>query len=185
MPRYIVVKSNRVIGVYEDFAEAVEAVVEAGGGEIYRSELVMRISEEEAISLKDVLMPATLEPVEAPVSKSRTGEKVVVIDTGIDHEVARILANKLKGYRVVKIITPGTDIRGEEFEVYEAKSDRDVLDYLRELVDKGSRVYFITSNKKVYTHSQAYKGVKALYIESSKYPDPAKAGEEIARIISE
>jgi len=167
---YILVKSNRVVGVYEDFGEAVKAIAESGGGEIYKAELIAKLTEEEAQSLRDLMVSLPIEPVEAPISKKRRTDKVLVVDRDIDEGIAKEIASKHPDLLVYKLVEPGRGKVASNNMIYESvESNIDTSRILEDLARRSTTVYFITGDKKVYTHASAIRGIRAYYVNPTRY----------------
>lgn len=175
----MVVSRNRVIGVYSEFADALEALAEIGGGEVYRVVLVARLSEEEARALKEVLLPATSEPVEAPVRKE--SGRAIVLDQGLSIEIAENIAVKLQGVQVYLASREISEEERRDSVILVPSSE--VTDVVEDLVSRGFRVVFVTSNKKLYTHYTASSRVKALYLPRVEQVDVDKLVEEVSKLL--
>jgi len=175
----MVVSRNRVIGIYSEFVDALEALAEIGGGEVYRVVLVARLSEEEARALKEVLLPSTPEPVEGPVRKE--SGRAVVLDQDLSVEFAEKIAAKMQG---VQVYLASREIGEEEQRgnlILVPSSE--LADVVEDLVSRGFRVVFVTSNKKLYTHYTASSRVKALYLPRVEQLDADKLVEEISKLL--
>ncbi len=164
MPKYMVIHRNRVIGVYDSFMDAIEVVAETGGGEVYRVELIARLSEEEVHGLKDALLTTRIEPVEAPItpSKRRFRECILVFDRGFSVEVVSRVSEKYPGVKTYLLTSEVLEgVSG--IHVERVEGDLDVMHYVSELVSQGYRVVFITSSKKLYTLLSKVEGVTPIY----------------------
>ncbi len=173
MAKYMVLSRGKVIGVFDTFIEAIQTLVEVGGGEIYRGELIVKLEPEEASELKGYLSTIPPEPVEAPVKKTqRVNKKVVVLDQMFKGFFAEVLSRELNGIDVYEIVGRGlsSPIRVGNVVKHPAETDYDVASLVESLVNEGYNVYFFTGDKKLYTHVSSIPGVKAFYMPPSEYP---------------
>lgn len=159
----MVVKNDKVIGIYDEFVEAFRTVIETPGGELYRIELVASMKEEEAGSVRD-LLTAEVEPVEAPVGRTEALEKVVVLDPETDpHDFLSIMDSfeNIVFYVNSRKIDEETRLRYNA-EDYDADSEEDFIKFLEALSLKAI-VVLVTSNKKLYVKSLGIRRVKPIF----------------------
>lgn len=159
----MIVKNDKMLGMYDDFVEAFRAIIEARGGELYRVELVMSMKEEEAGTVKD-LLTAEIEPIEAPVGRVISVKKIVALDPETDpKEVINVIDSfdEIDFYINSKLMDEELSSR-DNVKSYDTVSDDDFIELLRTLSLKGT-VIFVTSNKKLYVKSLDIKGVKSIY----------------------
>jgi len=173
MAKYMVLSRGKVIGVFDTFIEAIQTLVEIGGGEIYRGELIVKLEPEEASELKGYLSTIPPEPVEAPVKKTQLiNKKVVVLDQMFKGFFAEVLSRELRGVDVYEIVGRGlaSPIRVGNVVKYPAETDYDIASLVESLAKDNYSVYFFTGDKKLYTHVSSIQGVKAFYMPPSEYP---------------
>lgn len=186
MVKYIVVQSSRVIGFYNSFNDAVEAVIEIGSGEIYRVELVAKLSEEEIHNLREIILSTSIEPVEAPVVSRKTSvsKNAVVIDRFLNIEDTNKLAAKL---RDVDIYLLTTSITGSEkigsINYIGVESSIDVCSFVEELAEQNYRIIIFTSDKKLYTHLSKKRNIRVFYKLIDEYSNTDELIESIIRDI--
>ena len=174
----MVIHGNRVVGLYDEFLDALEAVAETGGGEIYRVELVAKLSEEEAHALKEALLTTAVEPVEAPVK--REAGVAIVFDRGYDVEVAKKISSVFRDARIYLLTSDVDNVKREDnVVIMPVKNEIDTRNIVDELLVKGYKILFFTSNKKLYTHLSLNKRIKALYRPLNEYEDLDKLVETI------
>ncbi len=164
----MVIRGDKVVGVYDEFVDALETVAETGGGEIYRVEFIARLTEEEAHALKETLLTSTIEPVEAPVK--REAKPAIVLDRGYSRDHALELSKHFPNTRIVLL---STNIEAEEkidnIRIIPAKNELDVKDVLDELIAQGYKVVFFTNDKKLYTHLAVSGKVSVYYKPVTNY----------------
>ncbi|MEM0355637.1 MAG: hypothetical protein QXO78_05340 [Desulfurococcaceae archaeon] len=161
--RYMVVRNDKVVGIYDDFIEAFKRVVETPGSELYRIELVMSMKEEEASSVKD-LLTAEIEPVEAPIGRVRAVKKIVVLDPETaPGEFLNLIDSfeNIEFYVNSKIVDEETRSR-INVSIYDADSEEDFIRFLKTVSLKGN-VILVTSSKKLYVKSLGIKSVKSVF----------------------
>lgn len=166
MVKYIVVNNNRIIGFYNNLNEAIEAIVEIGGGEIYRVELVAKINEEEAHSLREIVLSTSIEPVEAPVVPRKTivSRNVAVLDRCFTDEHIGKLAELYRDLDMYLMKTGGSGVeKKNNINYVYVESSLDVCSFVEELVAQNYRVIVFTCDKKLYTHLSKKPNVIVFY----------------------
>lgn len=166
MTKYIVIQNNRVIGFYNSFNDAIEAVIEIGGGEIYRAELIAKLSEEETHSLRDIVLTTSTEPVEAPVvsRKPVVSRNAIVLDRVFSEEHAVKLMDKYSDFEIYLLTTSKKGFEKRNNLIYiGVESSLDVCSFIEDLVSQNYRVFVFTSDKKLYTHLSKKTSVRVFY----------------------
>lgn len=177
----MVVRGDKIIGIYEEYIDALEALVETGSGEIYRVELITRLDEDETHTLKDAFLTSTIEPVEAPIR--RKSEPVIVFDRGYGLERVIMVSRKLHNLKTILLSVSAKDVEEKDnVKIVPVRDEIDVKNYIDELRTSGYKVLFFTSDKKLYTHLANYNNVKVFYKILSSYRDE---NELINSIISD
>ncbi len=187
MVKYLVLQGNRVLGIYDSFVEAIKVLGEVGGGEIYRGELITRLSGEEALEIKDHLVTSLSEPVEAPIKPRK--KYVVILDTMYDEYYVNKLREKfplIEVYRIVLGEFPRTNRREGVVEAV-VENELDILHLVDELFNKGYQIIFFTGNKKLYTRLSMLYNIMVFYKPLNKYSSREELIEsiieELGRII--
>ncbi|ABN70548.1 hypothetical protein Smar_1458 [Staphylothermus marinus F1] len=185
MEKYIVFHNNKVVGQYTRFIDAFKTVIEIGGGEIYRGELVMKLSPSEIAELKDFISWIPVEPVEAPVASKR--KVAIVLDQMFKGFYTEVLAREFKDYEIHEIVGKGVDkpIRSGNIVREPAENDLDIVKLIQSLIDKSYKVYFFTGDKKLYMHTSTIPGVKSYYMPPSEYPSKEKLVLEMIKYVRE
>ncbi len=185
LTKYILVRHGKIIGSYDKFIEAFKDLLELGEGEIYRGELILRLSVDEVLELKNIIVGSPVEPVEAPVV--RKTKKIIVLDQMFKGFYSEVLSKKLKNIIVYEIVGRGIDkpVRVDNIVKYPAETDYDVAKLIEELVSKGYKVYFFTGDKKLYSHVAMIQGVKAYYMPPSEYPSKEVLVDKMLKIVME
>lgn len=187
MAKYMVLSHGKVVGVFDTFIQALQTLVEIGGGEIYRGELIVKLEPEEASELKGYLSTIPPEPVEAPVKKTKgVGKKAVVLDQMFKGFFAEVLSRELRGIDVYEIVGRGltSPIRTSSIIRCPAGTDYDIALLVESLAKEGYSVYFFTGDKKLYTHVSSIRGVKAFYMPPREYPSKESLVKEMITKIS-
>ncbi len=170
---YIVLSRDRVVGVYGSFGDALKALLEAGGGSIYRGELVVKLSSEEVLELTGVLAKR-IEPVEAPVSKGRSSVSTkcaIVLDQMYKGFFTNVLAREFRDAEIHEVVGRGLDkpVRVENIVKQPAHDDLDVLNIIEELSRKGYKVVFFTGDKRLAAQASLVSGVDVIYAPPSEF----------------
>ncbi len=168
---YIVISKDRVIGTYESFTDALRAVIEAGSGEIYRGELILRLSSEEVLELTG-LLAEKLEPVEAPVVTSKEKQRLaIVLDQMYKGFFTNVLAREFREAEIHEIVGRGIakPLRTGNIIKQPAQDDFDVLGIVEKLASNGYRVIFFTGDKRLATQASLLSGVDVVYAPPSEF----------------
>jgi len=181
LPKYMVVSRSRVVGVYEEFLDALEAVAETGGGEVYRVELVAKLDEEEARALKEALLPTATEPVEAPVRKEKEQGVAIVLDRGFTADEARRILEAVPKAKLYLLSEEAeAEKRLEDIVVLPARSSSEASSIVEELRLRGLEVILVTRDKKLYTHLSLSGKARAIYYSSTELD---KLVEELTKLL--
>ncbi len=181
MKKYVVYSRGKLIGSYDDIVEAFQALLEVGGGEIYRGELVVKLEPEEAHVLKEIIASEPIEPPEAPVMPRR---KAVVLDQMYKGFFPEVLSKEFPHMEIHVVVGRGVE---KEYRVgnivnHPAETDYDVYKIIKGLREKGVDVVFFTGDKKLYNHI-ASLGVKSYYLPPSEFPSKERLVEKMIEII--
>ncbi len=181
MGKYIVYSNGRMIGIYDSFSEAIQVLAEIGGGEIYKGDLIVRLSTEEAHELKTILVSEPIEPPEAPVMPKR---KVVVLDQMFKGFYPEVLSKKFPHIEIHVISGRGIDreVRAGNMVYHPADTDYDVAEVIKGLKEKQLEPIFFTGDKKLYNHVLTL-GIKAYYLPPSEAPSKEALVEKMINII--
>lgn len=163
-----------MIGQYDRFIDAFKTIIEIGGGEIYRGELVLKLSPSEISELKDFITWIPVEPVEAPVVSKK--KVAVVLDQMFKGFYTEVLAREFKDYEIHEMVGKEIDkpVRINNIIKEPAENDLDVIRLIHSLKDKGYKIFFFTGDKKLYLHVATIPGVKSFYMPPSEYPSKEK-----------
>ncbi len=182
MHKYVVISRGRIIGSYDSFIDALKTLVEIGGGEIYRGELIVKLDPGEAHLLKDYLRIEPIEPPEAPTSKRR--KTIVVLDQMFKGFFVEVLSKEFPHLEIHIITGKGVEKPYSVGNiVYEpASTDYDVYKLVDKLVSEKHNVLFFTGDKKLYNHMVS-RNIKAYYMPPSEYPSKEALVEKMIEII--
>jgi len=170
---YIVMSRNRLIGIYDSFGDALRALLEAGGGVIYRGEIVVKLSSDEVLELTGILAEK-IEPIEAPVVKKHVGkeEKIaIVLDQMYKGFFTNVLAREFPNAEIHEIVGRGLPkpVKVENIVKQPAQDDFDVLNIIEKLSKEGHRVIFFTGDKRLATQVSLLEDVDVVYAPPSEF----------------
>ena len=170
---YIVMSRNRLIGIYDSFGDALKALLEAGGGIIYRGEIVVKLSSDEVLELTGILAEK-IEPIEAPVVKKHMGKKEkisIVLDQMYKGFFTNVLAREFPSAEIHEIVGRGLPkpVKVENIVKQPAQDDFDVLNIIEKLSKEGHRVIFFTGDKRLATQVSLLEDVDVVYAPPSEF----------------
>jgi len=170
---YIVVSRNRFIGVYDSFGDALKALLEAGGGVIYRGEIVVKLSSEEVLEITGILAEK-MEPIEAPVVKKHAEkeEKIaIVLDQMYKGFFTSILAREFPNTEIHEIVGRGLSkpLKVENIIKQPAQDDFDVLNIIEKLSKEGYYVIFFTGDKRLAAQASLLEDIDVIYAPPSEF----------------
>ncbi len=182
MYKYVVVSKDKIVGSYDSLIDALKTLIEIGGGEIYRGELIIKLEPDEAHLLKDYLITSPIEPPEAPTSPRR--KTVIVLDQMFKGFFVEALSKEFPHLEIHLIMGKGVEkpYRSGNIVYEPAETDYDVYKLINRLIDERYNVLFFTGDKKLYNMVLS-KGIKAYYMPPSEYPGKEVLVEKMIEII--
>jgi hypothetical protein len=178
--KYIVYAKGKLIGEYNSISKAFQALLEVGGGEIYRGDMIVRLEPEEAHELKGIIAAEPIEPPEAPVKPRK---KIVVLDQMYKGFFPQVLSKHLPSIEIHVISGRGIDreYRSGSIVYHPAETDFDVGEIVEKLAKEGEVIFF-TGDKKLYNHVLML-GVKAYYLPPSESPSKEMLAKKMIELI--
>ncbi len=170
---YIVTSRNKLIGVYDSFGDALKALLEAGGGVIYRGEIVVKLSSDEVLELTGILAEK-IEPIEVPVVKKhieKRGKVAIVLDQMYKGFFTNVLAREFPSAEIHEIVGRGLPkrVKVENIVKQPAQDDFDVLNIVEKLSKEGYRVIFFTGDKRLATQVSLLEDVDVVYAPPNEF----------------
>ncbi len=171
--QYIVVLKNGSIRIYDSFGDALKAVIDSGGGKIFRGELIASLTSDEVVELIGLFSEGQ-EPVEAPTVKGVDGKErlSIVIDQMYKGFFTNILSREFPESEIHEIVGRGIEkpVKIGNVVKQPARDDFDILNLLEDLARKGYRVIFFTGDKKLATQAELIKDVHVVYAPPNEFP---------------
>ncbi len=171
--QYIVVLKNGSVGVYDSFGDALKALIDSGGGKIFRGELIASLSPDEVVELIGLFSEGQ-EPVEAPTAKGTSREErlSIVIDQMYKGFFTNVLSREFPEAEIHEIVGRGIEkpVKIGNVVKQPARDDFDILNLLEDLARKGYRVVFFTGDKKLATQAELIREVHVVYAPPNEFP---------------
>lgn len=170
---YIVLSRNRLIGIYDSFGEALKALLEAGGGVIYRGEIVVKLGSDEVLELTGILADK-IEPIEAPVIKRQVEKRrkiAIILDQMYKGFFTNVLAREFPDTEIYEIVGRGLSkpVRVENIIKQPAQDDFDVLNILEKLSKENYKTIFFTGDKRLATQASLLENIDVIYAPPNEF----------------